>query len=319
MFHPSRGGVRGGRDQFSWEDVKGDKHRQNYLGHSVMAPIGRWQQGKDLLWYSKDKSEEEMQEIRKAKAKELETVKNAEEEAMMIALGLKPPKRETQTEAAQEELNKIMKNRQDEMEDDGQGEAGGKGLGYGRLRPLIAPETTTRIEGTNNDDWVPVTDTAELDHEFDQRQGIVQGESGQGGSSTSKKDKKKDKKDKSKKKKKRKDKDREDGYSSDDKDRKKKRKEKKEKKEKKRRRHDSDSESDSSVRKYRNEYEIVPGKANETGSGIEIESGSGIMIAGDIVAVVETMKNEMKIEGRIGEGQGQGHGHLGGGEVGIKP
>ena len=32
MHHPSRGGVRGGQDQFSWDDVKMDKHRENYLG-----------------------------------------------------------------------------------------------------------------------------------------------------------------------------------------------------------------------------------------------------------------------------------------------
>ena len=32
MYHPSRGGVRGGQDQFDWEDVKVDKHRESYLG-----------------------------------------------------------------------------------------------------------------------------------------------------------------------------------------------------------------------------------------------------------------------------------------------
>ena len=32
IYHPSRGGVRGGRDQFNWEDVKEDKDRENYLG-----------------------------------------------------------------------------------------------------------------------------------------------------------------------------------------------------------------------------------------------------------------------------------------------
>ncbi|KAL0299134.1 UNVERIFIED_CONTAM: Multiple myeloma tumor-associated protein 2 [Sesamum radiatum] len=43
MYHPTRGGVRGGRDQFTWDDVKVDKHRENYLGHSIKAPVGRWQ------------------------------------------------------------------------------------------------------------------------------------------------------------------------------------------------------------------------------------------------------------------------------------
>lgn len=78
---PPRGGSRGGRDQFNWcgsklylvrvsgtavfvlklihvphehldtlgarnrEDVKGDKEREYYLGHSVKALAGRWQKG----------------------------------------------------------------------------------------------------------------------------------------------------------------------------------------------------------------------------------------------------------------------------------
>lgn len=32
--------------EFKWDDVKVDKHRENYLGHSVKAPVGRWQKGK---------------------------------------------------------------------------------------------------------------------------------------------------------------------------------------------------------------------------------------------------------------------------------
>ena len=36
MFGSSRsGGVRGGQDQFNWDDVKVDKHRENYLGEST--------------------------------------------------------------------------------------------------------------------------------------------------------------------------------------------------------------------------------------------------------------------------------------------
>lgn len=36
MFHPTRGGNRGGQDQFDWEDVKSDKHRESYLGEFVL-------------------------------------------------------------------------------------------------------------------------------------------------------------------------------------------------------------------------------------------------------------------------------------------
>ncbi len=42
---PPRGGTRGGKDQFNWENVKADKDREFYLGHSVKALTGRWQKG----------------------------------------------------------------------------------------------------------------------------------------------------------------------------------------------------------------------------------------------------------------------------------
>ena len=38
---PIRGGTRGGKDQFKWDDVKLDKHRENYLGHSLQVGIER--------------------------------------------------------------------------------------------------------------------------------------------------------------------------------------------------------------------------------------------------------------------------------------
>lgn len=38
---PARGGTRGGRDQFNWENVRSDADREYYLGHSVKALTGR--------------------------------------------------------------------------------------------------------------------------------------------------------------------------------------------------------------------------------------------------------------------------------------
>jgi hypothetical protein len=85
VFHPTRGGNRGGKDHFSWDDVKTDKDRENYLGHSLMAPVGRWQKGKDLTWYVKDKGNGDRQ-----KQAEMAAVKQREADAMAIALGHKP-------------------------------------------------------------------------------------------------------------------------------------------------------------------------------------------------------------------------------------
>ncbi|KAG2366294.1 kinase phosphorylation protein-domain-containing protein [Suillus spraguei] len=81
MFEPIRGGTRGGQAEFKWTDVSADKDRENYLGHSINAPTGRWQKNKDVHWYNRDnKNESEREE-------EIRKIKEAEAEALSAALG----------------------------------------------------------------------------------------------------------------------------------------------------------------------------------------------------------------------------------------
>jgi len=103
MFEPIRGGTRGGQAEFKWSDVSADKDRevcvfpnvisspqqlpspQNYLGHSINAPTGRWQKRKDVHWYNRD-----LNSSQEERAEEIRKIKEAEAEALSVALYASP-------------------------------------------------------------------------------------------------------------------------------------------------------------------------------------------------------------------------------------
>jgi len=93
MFEPIRGGTRGGQAEFKWSDVSADKDRENYLGHSINAPTGRWQKNKDVHWYNRDLDGGEAERLA-----EIKRVKEAEADALAVALGFAPAKRNADAE-----------------------------------------------------------------------------------------------------------------------------------------------------------------------------------------------------------------------------
>jgi hypothetical protein len=127
--------VRGGAGRFNWEDVKKDeKFRDTYIGHSLYAPVGRWQKGKDLQWYAKPTPTNAADEKARQKAEriaEIRKIKEAEEEALAEALGFKVERKVKSDGVSQEELARALK------DEDVSGMEKVEGLGYGSVKPSI--------------------------------------------------------------------------------------------------------------------------------------------------------------------------------------
>ncbi|KAI4215142.1 MAG: hypothetical protein LQ351_002457 [Letrouitia transgressa] len=122
-------GSRGGRDVFKWEDVKDSQHRENYLGHSLMAPVGRWQRNKDLSWYAKGDDSREATEAAAAHAEEIRRIKEAEQDALSQALGYPvEPRLQSSLAAQPREVEKAIREAAGGDEERGEG---GKGVGFG--------------------------------------------------------------------------------------------------------------------------------------------------------------------------------------------
>ncbi|CAD6580458.1 MAG: hypothetical protein ASARMPRED_000226 [Alectoria sarmentosa] len=116
-------GSRGGRGEFKWDDVRDSQHRENYLGHSLMAPVGRWQKNKDLNWYAKG----DTASAAEARKEEIRRIKEAEESALSEALGYGPTIRSNanETPIGQKEVEKAIKETAEGDEEEA------KGVGFG--------------------------------------------------------------------------------------------------------------------------------------------------------------------------------------------
>jgi hypothetical protein len=132
-------GSRGGAGDFKWSDVQSSTHRENYLGHSIMAPTGRWARGRDLTWYAKGDKEGADSEAT-ARKEELKRIKEAEQDAMARALGLPVPDRSNPN---QQELGTRKGMPQALKTDASEVESSGHGIGFGR-----GPAARQEIDGT---------------------------------------------------------------------------------------------------------------------------------------------------------------------------
>jgi hypothetical protein len=152
-------GSRGGVD-FKWSDVSTSQHRENYLGHSLMAPVGRWQKNRDLSWYAKadsdtkvlnkDGTEETAEEksIRERK-EEIRRIKEAEEDALAKALGLPVADRGNGmgTGANNIDVGEMKRVIKETEAGDDEIEEVGRGRGFGDFVGKVGIEGTERDRG----------------------------------------------------------------------------------------------------------------------------------------------------------------------------
>ncbi|EWC48298.1 hypothetical protein DRE_02402 [Drechslerella stenobrocha 248] len=130
---PIREGSRGGRGEFKWSDVKDSKDREYYLGVSVKAPTGRWQQNRDIQWYSRaGETDQAARDRAAARAEEIKKIKEAENDALSAALGFAVAPRHADAGLSQGEVDRAIKEAGaggDERDD----EPNEKGIGFGRI------------------------------------------------------------------------------------------------------------------------------------------------------------------------------------------
>jgi hypothetical protein len=88
MSHQIRPGVRGGRDQFSWDQVKEDKQRSNYLGSSIHGVPDKFKKGPETFWYAKEK----ITETNGSETSEIKSIKAKEKQMMEALLGVQADK-----------------------------------------------------------------------------------------------------------------------------------------------------------------------------------------------------------------------------------
>lgn len=108
MSHQIRPGARGGRDQFSWDQVKEDKQRLNYLGSSIHGLPDKFKKGPETFWYAKETKS--IPEKKSNDKSEIDAIKDKEKQMMEALLGggsVKSEKKEREQPSHRENVVRV--------------------------------------------------------------------------------------------------------------------------------------------------------------------------------------------------------------------
>lgn len=112
-----------------------------------MAPVGRWQQGRDLNWYAKTQ-DDDATAAKQKRDDEIRRIKEAEQDAMAVALGLPvAPRRPAlgnanMTPLGGNEVSKVVQEATDADDNVMDGDGGGHGIGFGSYGGLVGMNDT---------------------------------------------------------------------------------------------------------------------------------------------------------------------------------
>lgn len=166
-------GSRGGRGDFKWSDVQASSHREHYLGHSLMAPVGRWQKGRDLNWYAQEASADDVEDAAGKEARErqeeIRKIKEAEQDALARALGLPVEPRNNPNEVPlgnKEKFGEALKPTTEENDNEG-----GRGIGYGKYSNAMSQSGHGAIERLEGNAQPPNTELEYAVREYKRRHG----------------------------------------------------------------------------------------------------------------------------------------------------
>eukprot|EP01114_Cavostelium_apophysatum_P016400 TRINITY_DN4653_c0_g1_i1.p1 TRINITY_DN4653_c0_g1~~TRINITY_DN4653_c0_g1_i1.p1 ORF type:complete len:296 (-),score=45.23 TRINITY_DN4653_c0_g1_i1:16-903(-) len=138
------GGTRGGKDYFNWDDVRGDKYKENYLGQSLKLTSNWWHEGK-LKVADVNNKEKRGAAASQQHLEELRRIKQQDEELMKEALGLKPKQRRLSSRALEKhEFKDLLKRGTTERDEQDVSRVGG--LGY-EPAPIVSSQGISMSAG----------------------------------------------------------------------------------------------------------------------------------------------------------------------------